>query len=154
MVFIQRLIDCTRARRHFNSSGQIMAVGDAFVFPDFLTPVLTQLSFQSHRLLFSQMLQSREVKIRRKESLPQSGIELTTTRSSITHRIYILTLSLTSPGFLRVSCKETLKHCGKRRNCSLPAISPFPTVFSTRLENILPFYSNLKLSSANSFILE
>ena len=30
-----------------------MAVGDAHVFPGFLTPVLTQLSFQSHRLLFS-----------------------------------------------------------------------------------------------------
>ena len=30
-----------------------MAVGDAYVFPGFLTPVLTQLSFQSHRLLFS-----------------------------------------------------------------------------------------------------
>ena len=30
-----------------------MAVGDAHVFPGLLTPVLTQLSFQSHRLLFS-----------------------------------------------------------------------------------------------------
>ena len=30
-----------------------MAVGDAHVFPGFLTPVLTQFSFQSHRLLFS-----------------------------------------------------------------------------------------------------
>ena len=32
-----------------------MAVGDAYVFPGFLTPVLTQLFFpkQSHRLLFS-----------------------------------------------------------------------------------------------------
>ena len=30
-----------------------MAAGDAHVFPGFLTPVLTQLSFQSHRLLFS-----------------------------------------------------------------------------------------------------
>ena len=30
-----------------------MAVGDAHVFPGFLTQVLTQLSFQSHRLLFS-----------------------------------------------------------------------------------------------------
>ena len=29
-----------------------MAVGDAYVFPGFLTPVLTKLSFQSHRLLF------------------------------------------------------------------------------------------------------
>ena len=30
-----------------------MAVSDAHVFPGFLTPVLTQPSFQSHRLLFS-----------------------------------------------------------------------------------------------------
>ena len=29
-----------------------MAVGDAYVFPGFLTPVLTLLFFQSHRLLF------------------------------------------------------------------------------------------------------
>ena len=30
-----------------------MAVGDVHdVFPGFLTPVLTQISFQSHRLLF------------------------------------------------------------------------------------------------------
>ena len=30
-----------------------MAIGDAYVFPGFLTPVLTQLFSQSHRLLFS-----------------------------------------------------------------------------------------------------
>ena len=30
-----------------------MAVSDAHVFPGFLTPLLTQLPFQSHRLLFS-----------------------------------------------------------------------------------------------------
>ena len=47
-----------------------------------------------------------------------------------------------------------LKHCGKRRNCSLGAISPFPVVFSTRLDNFLPFSSNFELSSANSFSLE
>ena len=46
------------------------------------------------------------------------------------------------------------KHCGKRRNCSLRAISPFPTVFSTSLNNSLPFSSNLKLSFAKSFDLE
>ena len=34
------------------------------------------------------------------------------------------------------------------------AISPFPTVFSTRLDSFPPFSSNLKLSSANSFSLE
>ena len=46
------------------------------------------------------------------------------------------------------------RHCGKRRNCSLRAISPFPTVFSTCLYKFLPFSSNLNLSSANSFSLE
>ena len=33
-------------------------------------------------------------------------------------------------------------------------MSPFPTVFSTRLDSFLPFSSNLKLSSANSISLE
>ena len=33
-------------------------------------------------------------------------------------------------------------------------ISTFPTMSSTRLDNLLPFSSNLKLSSANSFSLE
>ena len=33
-------------------------------------------------------------------------------------------------------------------------IAPFPTVFSTLLENFLPFTFNSKLSSANSFSLE
>ena len=37
----------------FNATLTAKAVGDARVFPGFLTPVLTQLSFQSHRLLFS-----------------------------------------------------------------------------------------------------
>ena len=46
------------------------------------------------------------------------------------------------------------KHCGKRRNCSYRAISPFPTLFSTCSGNFLPFSSNLKLSSANSLNLE
>ena len=36
----------------------------------------------------------------------------------------------------------------------MQAISPFPTVFSTGLKNFLPFSSNLKLLSANSFSLE
>ena len=30
-----------------------MAVGDAYVFPSYFTPGLTEFSFQSHRLLFS-----------------------------------------------------------------------------------------------------
>ena len=50
-----------------------------------------------------------------------------------------VTLSQTSPGFN----KSTVfwKHCGKRRNCSKWAISRFPSAFSTRLKNFLPFSS-------------
>ena len=36
-----------------------MSVGDAYVLPDFLTPDLTQLSFQNHRLLFSHASEER-----------------------------------------------------------------------------------------------
>ena len=68
----------------------------------------------------------------------------------------ILNLSQTSPGFYVYAVQVFWKHCGKRRNCSWRAISPFPTVFSTYqiLENFLLFSSNLRLLSANSFSLE
>ena len=57
-----------------------MAVGGTLVLTGFLTPVLTQLFFP--KPLTTRMPQQRlETKIRRKESLPQPGIELTTTRS-------------------------------------------------------------------------
>ena len=59
-----------------------------------------------------------------------------------------------NPWVLCVSSTSLLKALWKRRNCSLRAISFFPTVFSTRLGNFSPFPSNLKLSSANSFSLE
>ena len=65
-----------------------------------------------------------------------------------------LTLSQTSPGFYVSAVQVFWKHCGKRRNCSLRAISPFPTVFSPLLESLLPFLSNLKLLPATSFSLE
>ena len=58
------------------------------------------------------------------------------------------------PWFLCVCSTSLLKYCGKRRNCSLRAISPFPTVFYTHLESFLLFSSNLKLSSAKSIRLE
>ena len=34
---------------------------------------------------------------------------------------------------MTISSPKGRKHCGKRRNCSLRAISPFPTVFSKDL---------------------
>ena len=52
-----------------------MVVGDAHVFPGFLTLVLTQLLSKATNY-FSHMLQQRwEVEIHRKESSPQPGLE-------------------------------------------------------------------------------
>ena len=53
-----------------------MAVGDAHVFPGFLTLVLTQISFQSHRLLFSHA--SAEV---RGENTPERNFVSTGSRT-------------------------------------------------------------------------
>ena len=56
--------------------------------------------------------------------------------------------------FLCVCSTSLFKNTGKRRNCSYQAVSPLTTVFSICMENFLPFSSNLKLLSANSFSLE
>ena len=48
-------------------------------------------------------------------------------------------LSKTSPVFYLPAEQIFWKHCGKRRNCSSRAISPFPTLFSNLLENFRPF---------------
>ena len=53
-----------------------------------------------------------------------------------------LTLFQTNPGFHVYAVQVFLKHCGKRKNCSLRAISAFPPVFSTHLENFQPFSSS------------
>ena len=53
-----------------------MAIGDAHVFPGFLTPVLTQLPFQDHRLLFSHA--SAEV---RGENTPERKVDSTGDRT-------------------------------------------------------------------------
>ena len=59
-----------------------------------------------------------------------------------------------SPGFYMSAVQGFSKHFRQRRQCSLRAMSPFPTVFSTCLKNFPPYSSNLKLSSANSFSFE
>ena len=69
-------------------------------------------------------------------------------------KIKALTHSPTMTPFDAPGKQAFSKHYGKRRNCLLRAISPFPTVFSTFLDNFLPFSPNVKLSSANFFSLE
>ena len=70
-----------------------MAVGDAYVFPGFLTPVLTILFFQSHRLLFSHA--SAEV---RGENTPERKVASTWDRTH-NHQVMSPTRSpLSHPG--------------------------------------------------------
>ena len=47
------LVSLYRALTPLEQLTYIMAVSDTYVFPGFLTPVLKQLSFQSHLLIFS-----------------------------------------------------------------------------------------------------
>ena len=62
-----------------------MAVGDALVFPGFLTPVLTQLFFPKPLTTFLTCFwRGKRGKYTRKSS-PQSGIKLTTTKSWVRH---------------------------------------------------------------------
>ena len=67
-----------------------MAVGNTFVFPGFLTPALTQLSFQSHQLLFSHALEVR-VKNKPERNFASTGYQtqnhqvMSQTRSPLSH---------------------------------------------------------------------
>ena len=77
-----------------------MAVGDAYVFPGFLTPVLTLLFFQSHRLLFSHA--SAEV---RGENTPERKVASTWDRTH-NHQVMSPTCSpLSHPGGYFVESK-------------------------------------------------
>ena len=136
-----------------------MAVGDAYVFPGFLTPVLTLLFFQSHRLLFSHA--SAEV---RGENTPERKDASTWNRTH-NHQVMSPTCSpLSHPGeyFLdslsndkcvtvtwstyrwiitwspnvRYSFLNGRNYCGRRRKYLIPSISPsnsFPKLSSYTL---------------------
>ena len=75
-----------------------MEVGESHVFPGFLTPVLTQLSFQSRRFLFSHA--SKEV---RGEKTPERNFASSGSR---THNDQVMSptrSSLSRPGGAKVS---------------------------------------------------
>ena len=83
-----------------------MAVGDAHVFPGFLIQVLTQLSFRSHRILFSHAL--AEV---RGENTPERKFASTGSRTH-SHQVMSPTRSpLSHPGELKYcpTCYKNFK---------------------------------------------
>ena len=135
-----------------------MAVGDAHVFPGFLTPVLIQISVQSHRLLFSHA----SAEVRGQNTPPETNFASTGSRTH-NHQVMSPTrspLSHSGEGAVKVAltlyhttnfrlvqieslCRrqnkcnlktETFfemgrKSSGKRRKCCLPIFSPIPTMF-------------------------
>ena len=89
-----------------------MAVGDAHVFPGFLTPVLTQLFFPKPPTTFLTCF-CRGERQKYTGKKPNKA----------------LTLSQTSPGFYLSAVQVFWKHCGKMRNCLLWAFLLFPQCF-------------------------
>ena len=61
--------------------GHIMAVGDTHVFTGFLTPVLTQIPFQSHQLIFSHASAEVRDKNTPEQNFALTSLKHTTTRS-------------------------------------------------------------------------
>ena len=66
----------------------------------------------------------------------------------------LLTHYHTMPHFATLKIYSCRKHCEKRRNCLLQAISPFLTLFSTLYGTYFPFEMHFKMSSAISFNLD
>ena len=83
-----------------------MAVGDTYVFPGFLTPVLHDFTFQSQRLLFAHA--SAEV---RGDNTPERKVASTGDR---THNHQVM-----SPA------RSTLSHPGGAKSSALSAIPTF-----------------------------
>ena len=129
-----------------------MVVGDAHVFPGFLTPVLTQLFFPKPPTTFLTCFCRGE---RRKYAGKKSRLNQGLNSQPLGHESDTLTteplerVALYQRTNLRLVQTESIcrqqnkcnsrieillklgrKHCGKRRKCWFPAFSPFSTMFS------------------------
>ena len=134
-----RFIDCiTLVSHYFYSKGHIMAVGDAHAFLGFLTPVLTQHSFQSHRLLFSHTLAESGG-----ENTPERKFSSTGYRTH-NHQVMSLTrsphessrsdhhqFSVRTRQILRSSQKPVFK------SCMLPGLSHFGSAIKPKSDCII-----------------
>ena len=125
-----------------------MAVGDAHVFSDFLTTVLKQVCFQSQRLLFSGASaevggeNSKKVRLNLVSNLQPQVRSLTCSLLShpvgtmlINIRLYSMcTSSLISdlycPHLTGFFFLKRWYISGNEEECSSPAFSHFPTMFS------------------------
>ena len=98
-----------------------MAVGDAYVFLGFLTPVLTQLFFPKPPITFLTYFCRGE---RRKYAGKKSCLNRVSNSQPPGHESDTLTTETPGRGNDKKE-KAFLKHCGKRRKCWSQAFSPF-----------------------------
>ena len=132
-----------------------MAVGDAYVFPGFLTPVLTQLFFPKPPTTFltcfcrgeRRKYAGKKSRLNRGSNSQPPGLESDTLsteppgRGSNNETLAQSKLKAFANDIINVS--EKMKFVfgrvenilGKRRKCWLPAFSPFPKMFS---ETVFP----------------
>ena len=78
------------------------------------------------------------------EDVLDSKYEPSYSKMGLDASLYALSLYSIDTHFDVSTIDSFLKHCGKRRNCSLQAISPSPTMFST-LYSIRYFYPHLSI---------
>ena len=83
----------------------------------------------------------------------QTGLQCLYQCQFIVHHIY-LTHYHTMSNIDALKLYSCGKHCGKRRNCLLQAISPFLTLFSTLYGTYFSFSIHFKMSSAICFNLD
>ena len=117
-----------------------MAVGDAYVFPGFLTPVLTLLFFPKPPTTFLTCFCRGE---RRKYAGKKSRLNRGSNSQPPGHESDTLTTEPPGRGLWE-----------KKKLLISSNFSFSPPVFSTFLETFLLFSSNSKLLSANSFCKE
>ena len=102
-----------------------MAVGDAYVFPGFLTPVLTQLFFpKPPTTILTCFCRGEKRKNAGKKSRLNQGL------NSLPPGHESNTLTTEPPGRGKILFGKGRKH-GKGQKCWLPAFSPFPAMLST-----------------------
>ena len=127
-----------------------MAVSDAYVFPDSLTPVLTQHFFPKPLTTFLTCFCRGEM---RKHAGKKVCLNRRSNSQPPGHESNMLTTE--PPGWGNNPENEAFfKHCEKRRKCWQPAFSLFPTMFSTHPKGNFFFQVIFILSSANAFNLD
>ena len=109
-----------------------MAVADAIVFPGFLAPVLTQLSIQSHRLLFAHASEVRG------ENTPKRKLASTGYR---THKHHAMSQAGPRLTFRHIKIGQSIDSCQPTQTAQADMGRYFAQVYM----NLAPFFTEKDL---------